>query len=100
MAPNVTTRTQSSGDPGQKAALPPMRGVATSYIPQTGVTSAALKLRKQLASAAALRAGRILMLLALAIPLCQLTACGGGGDDETTVPTPAVNCQARPELCK
>lgn len=45
-------------------------------------------------------AARILMPLALFTLLCQLTACGGGGDDETTVPTPAVNCQARPELCK
>lgn len=27
-----------------------------------------------------------------------LTACGGGGDDDM-VPTPAVDCVTRPELC-
>jgi hypothetical protein len=27
-----------------------------------------------------------------------LTACGGGGDDDM-VPTPGVDCVARPELC-
>jgi len=52
-------------------------------------------------SAAASWAAKILTLLILAIVLCQITACGGGGDDGLdVVPTPSVDCKANPELCK
>lgn len=38
----------------------------------------------------------------LALLLVLLTACGGGGDDEEEgdTPTPALDCAARPELCR
>ena len=42
------------------------------------------------------------MLILRMLLLCcaaTLTACGGG-DPEPDQPTPAVDCQARPELCK
>lgn len=51
-------------------------------------------------NAAAHWAVRIVMLLALAIVLCPLAACGGGGDDEPIKPTPVVDCKTLPELCK
>lgn len=47
------------------------------------------------------RATRALQLLALVVALSQITACGGGSeDDDQPMPTPAVDCKAHPELCK
>lgn len=40
------------------------------------------------------------VLLAALCLLVLLTACGGGGDDPPDVPTPAVDCNAHPEVCK
>jgi hypothetical protein len=41
---------------------------------------------------------RILLALLLAL---LLAACGGGGDEEEgETPTPSLDCQARPELCR
>lgn len=39
-------------------------------------------------------------LIAAACLLPLLAACGGGDADEPDQPTPAVDCAARPELCK
>ena len=44
-----------------------------------------------------------LMVCLIAAVLALLVGCGGGGSDEDQqpdVPTPRVDCVARPDLCK
>ena len=44
---------------------------------------------------------RTLAALLLAALVTTLAACGGGGDEEEgETPTPSLDCQARPELCR
>lgn len=43
---------------------------------------------------------RALLTALIATAALIVYACGGGGSDAPTVPTPRVDCKAKPETCK
>ena len=103
MSPNVTNKTQGSGDSCPKTSQSPKVGAAMAYITPMGdgySCAAHARLPDPHRSTTAKCALHLLLALTLLIALGQLTACGGGGDDAPDVPTPRVDCKAHPELCR